>query len=97
MSSFVVVVNLEIGADALAAFLPLMRQNAAASLRDEPGCRQFDVCYDPAAPAGIMLYEVYDEEAAFAAHLASAHYLEFDMATRAMIRSKAVRKLVRSD
>jgi len=97
MSSFIVVVDLEIGADALAGFLPLMRQNAAASLRDEPGCRQFDVCHDPNAPTAIFLYEVYDDEAAFAAHLASAHYLEFDAATRAMIRSKAVRKFVRND
>jgi len=97
MSSYIVVVDLEIGADALAAFLPLMRQNAAASLRDEPGCRQFDVCHDPATPTAILLYEVYDDEAAFAAHLASTHYLAFDAATRAMIRSKAVRKLVRSD
>jgi len=96
MSSFVVVVDLEIGADALAAFLPLMRQNAAASLRDEPGCRQFDVCSDTAAPAAILLYEVYCDEAAFTAHLASAHYRAFDTATKHMIRSKAVRKMLRS-
>jgi autoinducer 2-degrading protein len=97
MSAFIVVVDLDIGAEALSAFLPLMRQNAAASLRDEPGCRQFDVCHDPAAPTSLLLYEVYDDEAAFAAHLASAHYLAFDAATGAMIRSKAVRKLLRSE
>lgn len=97
MSAFIVVVDLDIAADALAAFLPLMRQNAAASLRDEPGCRQFDVCHDPSVPTSIFLYEVYDDEAAFSAHLASAHYLAFDAATKAMIRSKAVRKLVRSE
>ena len=97
MSSFIVVVDLEIGVDALAAFLPLMRQNAAASLRDEAGCRQFDVCHDPDAPTTIFLYEVYDDAAAFTAHLVSAHYLQFDAATRAMIRSKAVRKFLRDD
>jgi autoinducer 2-degrading protein len=97
MSAFIVVVDLEIDPDALSAFLPLMRQNAAASLRDEPGCRQFDVCHDPTVATAILLYEAYDDDAAFAAHLASAHYLAFDVATKAMIRSKAVRKLVRDD
>lgn len=97
MSAFIVVVDLEIGTEALPAFLPLMQQNAAASLRDEPGCRQFDVCHDPAAPTSLLFYEVYDDGAAFAAHLASAHYLAFDAATSAMIRSKAVRKLVRGE
>ncbi len=97
MSAFIVVVDLEIEADTLTAFLSLMRQNAVASLRDEPGCRQFDVCHNPAAPTTMFLYEVYDDEASFAAHLASAHYLAFDAATKAMIRSKAVRKLTRDD
>jgi autoinducer 2-degrading protein len=97
MSAFIVVVGLEIEDDALAAFLPLMRQNAAASLRDEPGCRQFDVCQDASAATTILLYEVYDNEAAFAAHLASTHYLAFDTATKAMIRSKSVRRFLRED
>lgn len=97
MSAFVVIVDLDIEADALAAFMPLMRQNAAASLRGEPGCRQFDICYDPGTPTAILLYEVYDDEAAFSVHLASAHYLAFNAATKDMIRSKAVRKLLRSE
>ena len=43
---YVITVEFEIEAAHLAAFLPLMSQNAEASIRDEPGCRQFDVCQD---------------------------------------------------
>ncbi len=95
MSSFIVVVDLDIGADDLNVFMPLLRANVAASLRDEPGCRQFDICRDPSSPGTIFLYEVYDDEAAFTAHLTSPHYLDFDKTTGRMTRSKAVRKFTR--
>ena len=62
---YVITVEFEIDPDRLEAFLPLMRDNAAASVRDEPGCRQFDVCQDPDAPNRIFLYEIYDDHASF--------------------------------
>ena len=48
--------------------------HARASLDDEPGCRQFDVAVDPANPARFFIYEVYDDEAAIAAHQATDHF-----------------------
>lgn len=89
----VVVVDLVVGGDALVRFMPLLRANAAASLALEPGCLQFDVCVDPAERTKILLYEIYVDDAAFAAHLASAHYRAFDEASQAMIARKAVRRL----
>ena len=41
---YVIIVDFKIKSDRLADFLPLMQENATASLRDEPGCHQFDVC-----------------------------------------------------
>lgn len=64
---FVIVVEFEIVRETAAAFMALIRENAEASLRDEPGCRQFDVCVDETDPASVFLYEVYDDEAAFEA------------------------------
>ena len=52
---YVITVEFEIATDHLAAFLPLISQNAEASVRDEPGCRQFDVCQDPDNPNHIFL------------------------------------------
>ncbi len=73
------------------AFLPLLRDNARASVAREPGCLRFDV----ALPEGgdgheVFLYELYRERADFDAHLASDHYRLFDEATRAMVAGKRV-------
>ena len=40
-------------------------RDAAASVRDEAGCRQFDVAQDASKPEQFFLYEIYDDEAAF--------------------------------
>ena len=92
---YVIVVDFEIRPDRLADFLPLMRENAAASVRDEPGCHQFDICQDPDTPHRILLYEIYDDRAAFEAHLATPHFKRFDTATTAMVTAKTVRSLQR--
>lgn len=58
-------------------FLTALRENAAASEKDEPGCQRFDVCCDPNDPAVFFLYELYTDKAAFEAHVASPHFREF--------------------
>ena len=88
------VVHVEFGIDPayLDQFLSLMQRNARDSLALEPGCHQFDVTQDPHDPASIMLYELYDDTAAFDAHKAMPHYLAFIAATERMITSKTVRQ-----
>ena len=92
---YVVAVEFEIHEAQRGAFMPLMRENAHLSRTTEPGCRQFDVCVDPKRPAFVFLYELYDDRAAFDAHLASEHFKKFDAATAAMIASRQVRLLDR--
>jgi autoinducer 2-degrading protein len=43
---FVIIVDFLIKENEVENFKPLMLENARASLMDEPGCRQFDVCFD---------------------------------------------------
>ena len=57
------------------AFMAAMTINAAASVRDEPGCLVFDLLRDRSDPDLLYLYEVYTDEAAFAAHMLTAHFL----------------------
>ncbi len=92
---YVITVEFDIDPMRFAEFLPLMRENARASIDNEPGCRQFDACTDPARPASVFLYEVYDDRAAFDAHLASAHFRQFDAAAREMVADKRVRTMQR--
>jgi autoinducer 2-degrading protein len=90
---YVVIVDFKIRPERLAEFMPLMLENARLSRETEPGCRQFDVCVDPKEKTSVFLYEVYDDRAAFDAHLATAHFRKFDPAVASMIASKAVRIL----
>jgi (4S)-4-hydroxy-5-phosphonooxypentane-2,3-dione isomerase len=77
----------------VAAFEAEMAANALTSLKAEPGCRQFDVCRDPADPALFVLYERYDDEAAVQAHLRSAHFLRMNERTADWVAHKSVRRL----
>ena len=80
-----------------AAFRTAIVENARASREHERGCRQFDVALDPAQPATIFLYEVYDDRAAFDAHLATPHFRAFDTLTIGWIAVKSVRCYERID
>lgn len=73
---FIVAVRFQIHPDHTATFRDAVLKNAAASERDEPGCHQFDACFN-ADGTECFLYEVYDDEAAFGAHRASPHFNAF--------------------
>ena len=94
---YIVTVEFNVKPAQVAEFMPLMVENARASRDTEPGCRQFDVCADPQAPHLVFLYEVYDDRAAFDAHLATAHFKSFDQRVAAMLAGKVVRTYLRKD
>ncbi|MEM8801977.1 MAG: putative quinol monooxygenase [Pseudomonadota bacterium] len=87
---YAVVVTFQIKAGEVDRFLPLMTDNAKASLANEPGCHRFDVCTDSSRVDEVFLYELYTDRAAFEAHLASTHFQVFDAAVTEMIASKTV-------
>ena len=75
-------------------FRRLVLENAVASLRDEPGCSLFDVLTPEGGPGDrIVLYEIYDNAAAFDAHLATPHVASFDRATAPLVARKTVHRL----
>ena len=75
-------------------FRRLVLENAAASLRDEPGCSLFDVLTPEGGPRDrIVLYEIYDDSAAFDAHLATPHFAEFNEASARLVAKKTVHRL----
>ncbi len=87
---FVVTVNFEVAADKTEAFRAAVLKQAQDSLQREAACRRFDVCVDPDRTELCFLYEIYDDAAAFDAHLASAHFRAFDETVRAWVRKKSV-------
>jgi (4S)-4-hydroxy-5-phosphonooxypentane-2,3-dione isomerase len=76
-----------------AAFLERVQGQARDSLALEPACRRFDVATDGKNPDRVLLYEIYDDAAAFDVHLASAHFKAFDAEVTPWIVSKKVELL----
>ena len=62
---YAVIVDFKTKAEHATAFRDAIVANARASVADEPGCSQFDVCVDPQDGTRIFLYEIYDDLAAF--------------------------------
>ena len=74
---FSVVVQMQARPGRRAAFLAAMADNAACSVRDEPGCQRFDVCSVDGDDDRFVLYEHYTDAAAFDAHRAAPHFLRW--------------------
>ena len=51
-------------------------ERLAGPSREEPGCRYYQPCQDPASPETFLIFEIYDHEAAYVAHGESAHFQE---------------------
>ena len=47
--------------------------------REEPGNRFYQAYQDPAEPSVFRLFEIYEDEDAYAAHGASTHFKEFGL------------------
>ena len=90
MAPYVIWVDFRLNKGMGAAFRRAVDANAIASCRDEPGCRRFDVIEPKGEADRILLYEIYDSEEAFGAHIRAPHFLHFDKETTPMVARKSV-------
>lgn len=67
---------------------------AETSLREEAECLRFDVAKDPANDCRFLLYELYENEAAFESHLKSAHFLSFNEKTAELVANRNIERWV---
>ena len=73
---FVLVVNIRIKPENVERWMKMALDNAREA-RKEPGCRQFDVLYDPKDKTKVMLYEIYTDDKAFEAHQQTPHFKKY--------------------
>lgn len=85
MSKLVIVAQLQIDPRHFDAYVALAKGHAARSLQLDPGCRQFDVMVAEEPKHTVVLYEVYDDEAAFQGHANSPRMAEYRAATKGMV------------
>ncbi len=90
MKPFVITVEFRVKPNAMQAFRKLIDENARQSCRSEPGCRRFDVLAPATDAGGIFLYEIYDDRAAFDAHMKTAHFKEFNEKSADLVLEKRV-------
>ena len=74
---FSLVVQMEVRPELREEFLAGIAANAEASVRDEPGCLRFDVCSVEEEENRFVLYELYADADAFAAHKAAPHFAQW--------------------
>ncbi len=94
MADFAILVSFRVKAGQAAAFRRLLLENAATSVRDEPGCLRFDLLdpQDDSAGELVTLYEIYADAAAFEAHLRSPHFAQFKAATTEMLETSRIER-----
>jgi autoinducer 2-degrading protein len=63
---------------------------ARICLEREPGCHRYDICLDPVEPGSFLLFQVYEDQAAYNAHRELPHYSEFRQLTDPWTRSRRV-------
>lgn len=88
---YVVTVTFVIDPRKLDDFRRAVLVQASRSLCCEKSCRRFDVCQSPEEPNDWFLYEIYDDETSFLAHLETEHFRQFDREVTPCVRCKTVR------
>lgn len=74
------VVSIECPPGAREPFVEAIQAQAAASRELEPGCLRFDVCESVADENRFVLYEVYEDDAAWEAHPGTEHFARWRQA-----------------
>ena len=90
--AFAIIVKFTLKPGMADAFRPLILENATASVRDEPTCRQFQVLNDEQSSEIIFLYEVYEDAAALEAHRETPHFKKFIETANEMIAEREIQR-----
>jgi len=90
MSGYVILVDFLLKPGSKAEFRRAIDANARNSCATEAGCSRFDVVESRDEPDRIILYEIYDDRAAFEAHLKTPHLARFEAASKDLVTKKTV-------
>ncbi|MFD7012022.1 putative quinol monooxygenase [Rhodococcus jostii] len=71
------IVSVQVKPEKRKRFLEVIADNAARSVRDEPGCLRFDVVEHAEEPNHFFFYELYRDAEAFAEHKAAPHFADW--------------------
>lgn len=79
--------KIEIDPIYLEAFIAILKEEAAVSVRLEPGVLCIYPMVQKENPAQIRLLEIYANKAAYESHLKTPHFLHYKTTTLPMVKS----------
>jgi len=85
MSSLVLLVELTIDPEQMDAFLARARQHRTNVLKNEPGCKGFELLVPVEGENTVFLYEVYADQAAIDHHMQTPYMKQYLEDTGPMI------------
>lgn len=82
------IAELQIDAAQLENYQAAVREEIETSIRVEPGVLAIYAVAERENPSSLRFFEIYTDEAAYRAHLSSAHFRKYETATQGMIIAK---------
>jgi autoinducer 2-degrading protein len=80
-------VDIDVAAAQIDNYLSALKENGAASVH-EPGCRAFNIAVSQKNTNHVFVFEVYENAAAFDAHLQTDHFKKYAAATKDMVAKR---------
>src|SRR5262245_33133481 len=91
---FVRVAEIEVDPAQREAFISAVKEEMDEAVRLEPGVLAIYAVAEQAVPSRLRFFEIYADEAAYDAHLESAHFRKYRMTTEPMVRSRTLTETV---
>lgn len=92
MDGLVILVEFRLRPGTRERFLEAVEPDARDSVAKERGCRRFDVLVPEDEADVVWLYEIYDDAAAFDAHMETPHLKAFQAAIEPIVESATIRR-----
>ncbi|HTN36610.1 MAG TPA: antibiotic biosynthesis monooxygenase family protein [Arachidicoccus sp.] len=81
------IARIEIYPEYLEEYKMALAEHATVAVQVEPGVLSLQAVYDKSRPTSVTVFEVYANEAAYQAHLKTAHFLKYKHGTLKMVKS----------
>ena len=81
------IARLRIDPDQLENYKAALKEHAETAVRVEPGVLTLYAVYEKDNPTHVTVFEIYANEAAYKAHLETAHFKKYKSTTKDMVRS----------
>jgi (4S)-4-hydroxy-5-phosphonooxypentane-2,3-dione isomerase len=90
---YVNAVDIDVVPGKIENYLTAIKEVGAASIKSEPGCSEFDITVSQKDPNHLFIFEVYENAAAFDAHLKSDHYKKYAATAKDVVAKREVHPL----